>query len=98
MNETFQNRLQASVKAGWWTLLIGAVFLAFQWVAYLILMSSPPSWSLQLWGSGVAWETIQNLWLWIVAIFKLCLWLMALVVIWLTLWSRQLGRQARNLR
>ena len=94
MNDTFQNKLQALVKAGWWTLLIGAAFLILQWIAYLVIMSSRPPWLPVMWGSGVAWDTIQNLWLWGAAIFKLCLWLMAMVVIWLTLWSRQLKKQA----
>jgi hypothetical protein len=98
MNETFQNKLQASVRAGWWTLLIGAVFLAFQWIAYLVLMSLRPSWLPILWGNGVAWDTIQNLWLWAATSFKFCLWVLALPVIWLTLWSRQLSKQARNLQ
>ena len=98
MNETFQNKLQASVRAGWWTLLIGAVFLTSQWIVYLVLMSSRPSWLPALWGNGIAWDTIQNLWLWGTAIFKLCLWILALVVIWLTLWSRQLKKEAGILR
>jgi hypothetical protein len=62
MSDTFQDKLQASVRAGWWTLLIGAAFLAIQWIAYLVLMSSRPSWLPALWGNGVAWDTIQNLW------------------------------------
>jgi hypothetical protein len=97
MNESFQNKLQASVRAGWWTLLIGALFLTFQWIVYLVLMSSRPSWFPPLWGNGVSWDAIQNLWLWGAAIFKLCLWLMALVVIWLMLWARQLRKQTCDL-
>jgi hypothetical protein len=92
MNDTFQNRLQALVKAGWWTLVIGAAFIAFQWVVYLILISSQPSWLPPLLGQGVDWEMIQNLWLWAIAAFKLFLWILALVVIWLTLWSRLLKK------
>ncbi len=80
------------MKAGWWTLLIGAAFIAFQWIVYLLVMSSQPSWLPALWGNGVTWDTIQNLWLWATAVFKLCLWLLALVVIWLALWSRQLKK------
>jgi ascorbate-specific PTS system EIIC-type component UlaA len=94
MNETFQGRLQASVKAGWWTLLIGAGINAFQTIAGLVLLSSRPSWLPALWGNGVDWDTIQNLLLWGTAVFKLCLWILALIVIWLTLWSRQLKKQA----
>ena len=89
---TFQNRLQALVKAGWWTLLIGAVFMAFQWIVYLAFMSSRPSWLPVLWGDGVTWDTIQNLWLWGTAVFKLFMLMLALIVMWLTLWSRLLKK------
>ncbi len=93
MNETFEARLRASARAGWWTLLIGAAFLAFQWIVYLVMMSERPSWLLVIWGNGISWETVRILWLWVAAIFKLCLWLMALVVVWLTLWARQLRKK-----
>jgi hypothetical protein len=93
MNETFELKLRASARAGWWTLLIGAAFLTLQWIVYLLLMSVRPSWPLTIWGNGISWDIIQNLWLWVAAIFKLCLWLMALVVIWLTLWARQLRKR-----
>jgi len=92
MNDTFQNRLRALVKAGWWTLLIGAGFSALQWIVYLIFMSSRPSWYPALWGNGVAWDTIQHLWLWGTTVYKLFLWILALIVLWLTLWSRQLEK------
>ncbi len=39
--------------------------------------------------------TVQIVWFWIAAIFKLCLWLLALVVICLTLWAaRQMRKRA----
>ena len=92
MNETFESKLRASARAGWWTLLIGVAFLSFQWIVYLLLISAKPSWPLALWGKGISWETIQYLWLSGAAIFKLCLWLLALAVLWLTLWARQLRK------
>ncbi len=94
MNDSFEVRLRASAKAGWWMLLIGAAFLVVQWIIYLILVSARPSWPLALWGSGMSWETVETAWFWGAAIFKLCLWLFAMVVIWLTLWARQLRRGA----
>jgi len=94
MNEPFLYRLQALVKTGWWTLFIGAAFVAFQWIAYLVLMSSRPSWIPAMWGKGVDWDMIQSVWLWGTAMFKICLWALALALIWLTLWSRQLKKQA----
>ena len=93
MIETFEGKIRAAARAGWWTLLIGTGFLIFQWIAYLILMSAQPSWPLALWGKGLTWDSIQNLWLWSAATFKIILWVMALVIIWLTLWARQLRKQ-----
>jgi hypothetical protein len=94
MNEVFQNRVKAAAVAGWWTLLIGAGFLVLQWIAYLVLMSARPIWLLSLWGDGIGWDTVQKVWFWGLAIIKSCLWLLALLVIWLTLWARQMRRHA----
>jgi hypothetical protein len=33
-------------------------------------------------------------WFWAIAILKFCVWLLALVALWLTLWARQLRKQA----
>ncbi len=94
MNSTFENRVRAAAVAGWWTLLIAVGFLVFQWIAYLLVTSTQPAWLLSLWGPDISWNTIQNVWFWIMAIFKLCLWLLALVVLWMTLWARQLRKRA----
>jgi hypothetical protein len=92
MNETFEDKVRAAAKAGWWTLLIGAAFLAVQWIAYLLMTAARPSWPLVIWGNGISWETVQTVWFWGAAAFKFCLWILALVVLWLTLWSRQLQK------
>ena len=44
--------------------------------------------------TNVSWEFVETVWFWMVAIFKLCVWVLALVVVWLTLWARQLRRRA----
>ena len=93
MNDVFQQRLRAAATAGWWTLLIAVGFLTLVWIIFLVLMSTRPSWYQSLLGPGVSWEDLQMVGLWAVAIFKMCIWLMALVVLWLTLWSRQLGKR-----
>jgi hypothetical protein len=94
VNETFEGKLRAAAGAGWWTLLIGVVFFIFQWIAYLWIVSARPAWPLILWGNGVTWDTVQNIWFWGAAIFKFCLCILALIVVWLTLWERQLRKQA----
>jgi hypothetical protein len=43
---------------------------------------------------GVTWEYVQNVGFWAVSISKMCIWLLALVVVWLTLWARQLGKRS----
>jgi hypothetical protein len=94
VNDLFQKRVKAAAVAGWWTLLVAVVFLTIQWIAYLLVMNGRPEWLLDMWGPGVNWPFVQNTWFWITAIFKMCLWLMALVVIWLSLWARQLRKRS----
>ena len=93
MNDVFQQRIRAAAIAGWWTVLIGVAFLTLVWIIFLVLMSTRPSWYQSLLGPGVSWEYVHMVGFWAVAIFKMCIWLMALVVLWLTLWSRQLGKE-----
>jgi hypothetical protein len=95
MNDTFEMKVRTAAVAGWWTLLIAAIILTIQWILYLILTSAQPAWLPSLWGHGVDWGTIQRLWFRLLAILKLCLWLLALPVLWLTLWARQLRRRAQ---
>jgi hypothetical protein len=92
MNDIFEKRVRAAAVAGWWTLLIAVLFLTLQWIAYLFVTNARPEWVKDMWGPNINWEFVQNLWFWVVAIFKMCVWLMALVVIWLTLWARQLRK------
>jgi hypothetical protein len=90
MNEDFAKRVRSAAIAGWWTILIGSLFLVLQWLASQMLLSAKPGWLLTLWGPDITWATVRTIWWWIMAIFKMCLWLMTLVVIWLSLWARQL--------
>jgi hypothetical protein len=93
MNDVFQQRVRAAAIAAWWTVLIAAGYLTLVWILFVAMMSSRPSWYQFLLGPAVSWESLQNVGLWAVAIFKMCIWLMALVAMWLTLWARQLGRR-----
>jgi len=94
MNDVFQQRVRAAAIAGWWTVLIAIGFLTLVWIQFLVLMSARPTWYRALLGPDVSWEYVQNVGFWAVAIFKMCIWLMALVAVWLTLWCRQLGRRS----
>ena len=96
MNDVFEKRVRAAAVAGWWTLLIAVGFLLLQWIVYLVVTSTRPSWLLSLWGPDVTWPFLQSVWFWGVASLKVCLWLLALVVLWLTLWARRLRKGAGN--
>jgi len=95
MNDLFEKRLRAAAVAGWWVILVALGFLILLWLMYLVVMATQPAWMLALWGPDASWPFIQNVWFWGIVAFKFCFWLMTLVVLWLTLWARQLRKGNR---
>ncbi|MFI5378540.1 MAG: hypothetical protein ACHRHE_04530 [Tepidisphaerales bacterium] len=75
-------------------MLIAAGFITLPWIIYLIVMSARPAWFLAVWGPNVDWAFVPRVWFWAIAFLKFIVWLMALMAIWLTLWARQLRKQA----
>jgi hypothetical protein len=96
MNDTFQIRVHAAAVAAWWTFLIAAVFLVFQWILYLGVMAAQPPWAVSFWGPGATWESIRTVWFEALLFVKLTLWPLALAAVWLTLWSKQLQKRPRS--
>ena len=94
MNDVFEKRVRAAAVAGWWVVLITVGFITLQWIIYLVVMHTRPAWLLSMWGPGVDWAFVHIVWFWAIAILKFILWLMVLVVLWLTLWARQLWKGA----
>jgi hypothetical protein len=93
MSGEFAQRVWSAAIAGWWTVLMATLFLAGQWVAYLLVIGSKPAWMLGFWGGGdMHWDTIQIVWIWVTAVFKVIVWVGAMLVIWLTLWARRLAK------
>ena len=90
MNDLFEKRVSAAAVAGWWLLLIAAGFLVLQWMVYLLVMNTRPAWLPCLWGPDISWPDIQNVWFWGIVALKFSVWLLAMLVLWLTLWARQL--------
>ncbi len=62
--------------------------------AAILCLAGIPVRLLTLWGPDVHWAFVQQVWFWAVAILKMCPWLLALVVLWLTLWAWQLRKRA----
>jgi hypothetical protein len=92
MIDDFERRVSAAAIAGWWVVVLAAALLVLSWIAYLVVISAQPTWLLSLWGPDLSWAYIQNVWFWAIVVFKLIVWLMALVALWLTLWVRQLRK------
>ncbi len=92
MNDLFTKRLKAATLAGWWVFLLAWVLVLLQWLIYLPMMKAKPGWFLAVWGEGATWPQIQDIWLRTIIDFKLLVWMLALLLVWLSLWSRQLKK------
>ena len=93
MDEIFTKKVRTAAAAGWWTLLIAYCILLIQWLAYLLIMIKQPRGIVCLWGGGFTWSEIRTIWLLAMVAFKLSIGMMIFVVIWLTLWARQLAKK-----
>lgn len=94
MADNLEIKVRCAAVAGWWTLLIAAAIFLFQWIVYLIVVPAQPAWVLTLWGPGASWLEVRNVWFWFMAGYKVCLLLVAFLLVWLTLWSRQLRKRS----
>jgi hypothetical protein len=92
MVDDFAKRVRSAAISAWWTVLIAVIFVTVLWVAYLLLLSCRPSWFLSLCGPDMTWPTVQSVSINAIAHLKLVIWVMALLSVWLSLWSRRLRR------
>jgi hypothetical protein len=93
MDDLFTKKVRTAAVAGWWTLLIAYGILLVQWLAYLLIMAKQQAGILFIWGNGITWPEIRTIWLWGMVAYKLSVGIMLFIVIWLTLWARQLVKK-----
>ena len=93
MDDIYIKKVQTAAVAGWWTLLIVYGLLMIQWLAYLLIMAKQPTVILCMLGEGVTWPEIRTIWLWGMVAFKLGAAMMLFIIIWLTIWARQLAKR-----
>ena len=93
MDDLFIRKVRTAAVAGWWTLLIAYCILLVQWLAYLLIMTKQPAGILSIWGNGITWPEIRNIWLWGMVVYKFIVGIMLFIIIWLTLWARQLAKK-----
>jgi hypothetical protein len=94
MNDVFEPQVRAAAVAAWRVVLLAAGVLVASWIAYLVVIPARPPWLLSLWGPGLTWDYVQNIWLWAIAVFKMAVWLMVMAALWLTLWARQMRKSS----
>lgn len=90
MNDLFEKRVRAAAIAGWWVVVVTLGLTIVNWLAYLGIMHTRPSWYLAMWGPDVDWAFVRTVWFWGIVVLKFVLWLMVFVVLWLTVWARRL--------
>ena len=70
------------------------MFIVGQWIVYLTVVHARPAWILSAWGPNIDWAFVQFVWFWGIAAMKFIMWLVVLIALWLTLWARQLRKDA----
>jgi hypothetical protein len=92
MSDPLATRVKAAAGAAWWTVLAGAAFLTFGWLAFVFVLMTEPQWLLFLWGGKehLTWDEVQHLALTFVGAYKVVLFAVLLIAVWLSLWTRKL--------
>ena len=92
-DEVFVRRIRAAARAAWWTFLVAIGLHLVAWLGGLWALSARPDWMMALWGEGnLTWDRVHETLLSYWSTWKIVVWTIALVAIWLTLWARRLER------
>ena len=86
MSEELRHIIIKAAEAGWWTVLLGAVWLTISWLIWRGILKAKPKWIQNLWGVDMDWKEIQSIMIIFMAVAKLILFVCILASIWLTLW------------
>ena len=87
MTEEFAEVVQAAAVAGWWTVLIAAIWITIAWLVWRVVIKSKPAWLMKLWGFELEWKEVQRAMFYSMAIMKMILFICILLCLWLTLWA-----------
>ena len=93
MQSTFEQRLRAAVRAGWWTFLVGVIVVSLNWAVFLAITSRRPEWARAMWGPHMTWPSLERHWLSALLTIRIVLFALGMVVVWATLWSAALRKR-----
>jgi|GEM_PF-3120301 len=82
--------LRAAMRAGWWTLLIGALLITVSWLMRWVVLGLKLTWLERLWGASIV--EIGRIWLGALVLSKLVLFVGFLACIFLTILVRELSK------
>jgi hypothetical protein len=82
--------LRAAMRAGWWTLLIGALLIGVSWLMRWAVLAWELTWLERLWGASIV--EIGRMWLGALVFSKLILFVGLLACIFLTILVRELSK------
>ena len=91
MNEVLYKKVRSAAVSLWWTILVAIGFTMLVGGSFMMLLHARPLWVTNLWG-GLSWDAIQEVGLWMIAVYRLIIWLLLLAAVWLTIWSAKLRR------
>jgi len=94
MSDGFSQRVRAAASAGWRTVLVFWLLLIGSWVLTMTLMRYEPAWVLKLIGERMTWDELGKLYIDYFAIMKTMVLALLIVTVYLTFWSKRLGRSA----
>jgi hypothetical protein len=98
-DEELAKRVRAAAGAGWWTVLVLAVWMVGAWVFWLAIMHLRPMWLVPLWGGDADdkffWDRAQTASLLVMGGMKVLLMALVAACIWLSLWARRLSPPGR---
>ena len=87
MSAEFREIVKAAAVAGWWTVLIAAIWVTIAWLVWRGILKSKPAWLMKLWGFDLGWDEVQKVMFYFIAIMKMILFILILICIWLSLWA-----------
>ena len=82
--------LRSAMRAGWWTVVIGALLVTFVWLVRLVVLGLDLTFMATVW--GVSMDEVGRIFLGYIVVSKLILFIAALACVFLTILVRELSR------
>ena len=60
MSEELAEVIQTAAVAGWWTVLIGAIWMTAAWLIWMQILKSKPAWLLSLCVDGEIYHQFEH--------------------------------------